>query len=227
MSTTKIKKTTYEHHPMIEVINKCLDDAMNEKSELPEYALNLWGMSGLMYRRFINNYARSINNPRYLEFGSYTGSTLCAVVGGVSKIKALAVDNFSLGGSSQEVCQYNVNAVKTADSEITIMNHDFNTFDFTAHGKFNIYMYDAAHDEDDQANAITRVVPALDEISLVIVDDWNDHGYVTPVKIGTYRGFESTNLEVLYKWEVETGVNGPIPSNWHNGYGIFLVRNPN
>jgi hypothetical protein len=223
---TTIKSTIYQQHPNIAIIEKCLEDATNGVSQLPEFSLNLWGMSGKVYRRFINNYARSIENPKYLEFGSYTGSTLCAVVGGVPNIKALAVDNFSLGGSSQQQCLDNVNNVKTLDSDITVLNQDFNSFDFTAHGKFNIYMYDAEHDEHDQANAIIRVGPALEEISLIVVDDWNDHGYVTPVKVGTYRGFESCNLEVLYKWEVETGVNGPIGSDWHNGYGIFLVKNP-
>ncbi len=223
----RISKQTYIDHPQIEVVERCLDQAMNNVSSIPSHAMSIWGMSGMKYRRFINNYMRSITNPRYLEIGSYTGSTLCAAVGGIDNIRALAVDDFSLQGGSREACENNVNSVKGQNSNIEILSQRFEDFDFSAHGKFNVYMYDAEHDEHDQRDAIIRSIPALDPISLIIVDDWNDHGYTTPVKLGTYEGFRQTNLEILYKWEVETGVNGPIGSDWHNGYALFLVRNPN
>lgn len=225
---TTITKQQYHEHALIPIIEQCLDDAINGVSEIPNYSLEIPGMSGVVYRKFINNYARAISNPRYLEIGSYTGSTLCSAIGGIDGMEALAVDDFSYGGSSHEVCQQNVEAVRSSDAKISVINQKFEDFDFSAHGKFNIYMYDAEHTEMDQRLAISRCVPALDDVSLIIVDDWNDHGGVTThVKLGTYAGFEDTNLEILYKFEVETGVNPPFPSPWHNGYGVFLVRNPN
>lgn len=222
-----IVRQIYQQHENIAIIERCLNDAINDVSLIPEYSLQIPGMSGVTYRRFINNYARAIANPRYLEIGSYTGSTLCATIGGIDGMEALAVDDFSYGGSSHEVCRQNVEAVKGAGANVSVINQKFEDFDFAAHGKFNIYMYDADHTEEDQRLAISRCVPALDEICLIIVDDWNDHGETTHVKIGSYAGFADTNLEILYKFEVETGVNPPFPSPWHNGYGIFLVRNKN
>lgn len=223
-----IKKQIYKDHPQIAIIEDCLDKAMRNESLIPPHCLNIWGMSGMQYRRFINNYMRSIPNPRYLEIGSYTGSTLSAAVGGIDNMQALAVDNFSLGGSSKDACESNVNQVKGNNTDIKVMSQRFEDFDFAGHGKFNVYMYDAEHYEHDQKNAITRCIPALEEISLIIVDDWNDlNGVTTQVKTGTYAGFAETNLEILFKWEVETGKNGPIGSDWHNGYALFLVRNPN
>lgn len=220
-----IKFELYKDHEWISLIQESIQEARNKQTEIPQHCLDIWGMSGMKYRMLINNLMRKLPNPRYLEIGTYTGSTLCAAIGGVTGMKALAVDNFSLGGSSIDQCRANVDKVKAADSDIVILNQSFEEFDFSAYGKFNVYMYDAEHDEEDQKAAITRCHPALDEYAVIIVDDWNDHGYTTPVKIGTYAGFAESKLEILFKWEVETGMNGPIGSDWHNGYAIFLVKN--
>jgi hypothetical protein len=219
---TTITEFLYSDHPNIKLIR----DAFTLESSIPPIALTIPGMSGLKYRRFINNYMRLISDPRYLELGSFTGSTLCAAVGGIDNIKALAVDDFSYGGSSLAQCRANVDSVKGLNTDINVIDFKFENFDFSAHGKFNVYLYDAGHEEEEHFNAIVRAVPALDPVSLIIIDDWNDHGgEVSHVKTGTYNGFAKTNLEILYKVEIETGENPGFPSDWHNGSGIFLVRN--
>ena len=223
---TTITNKKYEEHSQIELIEAALTDAKNRSSLIPTTALEIPGMSGILYRAFINNYIRKLEKPRYLELGSFTGSTLCAAIGGIHNVEALAVDNFSYDGSSLTKCRENVESVRGINANINVIDYRFEDFDFSAHGKFNVYMYDAGHTEEDHYNAIVRAVPALDEISLIIIDDWNDHnGEVSHIKTGTYNGFADTNLEILYKIEIETGVNPPFPSEWHNGYGIFLVRN--
>ena len=221
---TTITNQKYQDHECIETIEYCLEQAIQGNSLIPDYCLTIEGMSGLIYRKFINNFMRSIENPRYLEIGSWRGSTFCAAIGGVEGVEALSVDNFSHPGGSMDAIKENVEKCKSATAKIEILDQNFDDFDFTAHGKFNVYMYDAWHSEEAQRDAIIRVVPALEEISLIVVDDWNDHGYTTPVKIGTYAGFEQSGLEILYKFEVETGTNPPFPSEWHNGYAVFLVK---
>ena len=95
-------------------------------------------------------------------------------------------------------------------------------------------MYDGYHDEESQFQGINKLADCLEDISLIIVDDWNDNEYFpteykgvtygSREKAGTYRAFDQANLEILYKIEIETGENPMFPSDWHNGYGIFLVK---
>jgi len=219
---SNIKFEKFVDHEWIELINQSLNEAVEGKTSIPQYCLDLRGMSGMKYRAFINNLMRKIPNPRYLEIGTYTGSTLCAAVGDVPNIQALAVDNFSYDNyCSLTVCQNNVDQVKDLTANIKVMEQNFDDFDFSAHGKFNVYMYDADHREQDQKNAIIKCSPALEEYAIIIVDDWN----YAPEKNGTSAGFRESQLEILAKWEIDTGDHVPYPSDWHCGYGIFLVKN--
>ncbi len=220
-----VYKEKYQDHDLIPNIEYCLDQALEENSEIPQFALQINGMSGIKYRHFINNFVRSLEDPRYLEIGTWKGSTLCSAIGGIPNVKALAVDNFGYGGATWDEVHYNVDQVKDASADILVLNQDFKDFDFTAHGKFNVYLYDGGHTQEEHYDAIVRAVPALEDTALIIIDDWNNHGNtVSHIKTGTYDGLRDAGLNVIYKFEVETGVNPPYPSPWHNGYGVFLVE---
>lgn len=230
-----IKKEKYADHELIPVIETCLEQAIAGNSGLPQRCLDINGMSGHVYRRFVNNYIRTaLENPRYLEVGTWQGSTLCAAIGGIENIEAIAVDNFTLGGASLSQCKINVDIAKTESAKVEILDMDFRDFDFTNKGKFDVYFYDGNHAEQFQCDAITRCPPIIDDVALIIIDDWNDwpthftgefdgQTYYSHIKVGTYRGFKESGLKILYKIEVETGENPFGVSDWHNGYGIFLV----
>ena len=222
-----ITKEKYQDHELIQNIEYCLEQALLDNSEIPDYSLQIPGMSGIKYRHFINNLLRSLETPKYLEIGTWKGSTLCAAIGDIEGVTALAVDNYGYGGATEDEVNDNVNKVKSESASITILNQDFVDFDFSAHGKFDIYLYDGGHTQEEHYDAIVRAVPALEDISIIIIDDWNNHdNTVSHIKTGTYDGFKDAGLEILYKFEVETGVNPPFPSEWHNGYGVFLVKKP-
>jgi predicted O-methyltransferase YrrM len=224
---TTITKQQYQEHELIPNIEYCLEQALQDNSEIPDYSLSIPGMSGIKYRHFINNLLRSLENPKYLEIGTWKGSTLCAAIGGVEGVTALAVDNFKYGGATWDEVHENIAAVKHETTNVTVINSEFVDFDYTAHGKFDVYLYDGGHTEEEHYDAIVRAVPALEEVSIIIIDDWNDHGgVVSHIKTGTYNGFKDAGLEILYKFEVETNENPPFPSQWHNGYGVFLVKKP-
>lgn len=234
----EIIKQKYHDHPQIAVIEQCLEDAIALRSDIPAECFQVSGMSGYVYRRFINNYVRTLTNPRYLEIGTWQGSTLCAATGGIPNIQGVGVDNFTLDGGSYDACLENIAKTRHESSDVVVLNTNFEDFDYSAYGKFDVYMYDGWHSEQAQYDGIVRAKPALAEVSLVVVDDWNNY-YIfngsptnwptehhSQVKVGTYNGFADAGLELLYKIEIETGENPAGASDWHNGYGIFLVRNP-
>jgi len=240
MPNIVITDQVYQDHPQVQVVKDCFELAQQGISAIPPYALTIPGMSGIVYRRFINNYVRTLIAPKYLEVGVWTGSTLCAAIGGIDNVRAVAVDNYSesyphYSTSPEADCRHNVATVKidTANLEL-LLNQAFETFEPAPYGPFNVYMYDGYHDEESQFQGIDKVAPCLEEISLIVVDDWNDNEYFpteykgvtygSREKAGTYRAFDQVGLELLYKIEVETGENPMFPSDWHNGYGIFLVK---
>ena len=51
------------------------------------------GMSGKKYRYLINQLVYLIEKPRYLEIGSWAGSTVCSALYG-NKVKAVCIDNW-------------------------------------------------------------------------------------------------------------------------------------
>lgn len=220
---------TYHEHPLIENVKTAFKLADENTSEISDFAMRIPGMSGRKYRQFINNYVRSLPNARYLEVGTWLGSTLCSAIDGIDNIEAVAIDNFSYGGATMEqVIDHVTNTCKDLD-KITVLDQRFEDFDFTAHGKFNVYLYDGAHGEEDQYLGIVRAKPALADVALIVVDDWNKgSGGNNGVQDGTYRGLNDAGLEVMYKIDIDTGITdgagGGVASDWHCGYGIFLVR---
>jgi predicted O-methyltransferase YrrM len=235
-----ITDQVYTDHPQIGIIKECLRLAQEEVSGIPDYALQITGMSGIVYRRFINNYIRTLTDPRYLEVGVFQGSTLCSAIGSIDNIKAIGVDNYTesyphYSTTPEQDARRNIEAVKTETADVQLLNQSFESFDPALYGPYDVYMYDGWHEEESQYQGIVRVAPHLADISLVVVDDWNDNNifeveykgvkYTSREKAGTYRAFDDSNLEILYKIEVETGENPMFPSPWHNGYGIFLIKN--
>lgn len=222
-------------HPYAKLIKSAYDKSVNNQSKLPEKFIHLEGMSGKQYRHLINNLVQSIDDARYLEIGSWKGSTACAAIYG-NKVKALCIDDWSgFGGPKQEFCN-NIQECINDDIEVIHDENRYEDIDFTQVGKFNIYFYDGCHQEESQCNAIKVAQTALDDEYILIVDDWNN----PDPRNGTSRAIKELELKVLYSIEVRTTGDDSYPaepdqshpssplhlqnSNWHNGYFIAVCK---
>ena len=125
-----ITKEKYQDHELIQNIEYCLEQALLDNSEIPDYSLQIPGMSGIKYRHFINNLLRSLETPKYLEIGTWKGSTLCAAIGGIEGVTALAVDNYGYGGATEDEVNDNVN--KVTANKAHLIGFDKNTKPNTA-----------------------------------------------------------------------------------------------
>ena len=99
--------------------------------------------------------------------------------------------------------------------------------DYTKLGKFNIYCYDALHEEEHQYNGISIVQPALDNTFVLIIDDWN----WIEVRKGTHRAIKDLKINVISKIDIRTTQDNKMPklllgqySDWHNGYFIAICK---
>jgi hypothetical protein len=227
MEETSIRVTGDDAiHPFAKILARALKRALALESNLPEWVLQIHGMSGRKYRRFVNNVVSDIENARYLEIGSWAGSTACAAMFG-NAAKVTCIDNWQEFGGPKDAFFTATNAARSPSVDFSFIESDFRKVTFNLLGKFNVYLFDGPHSYIDQFDGIWMAQPALDEYYIQIVDDWN----WPDVRNGTRDAFDRYNCKCLYSIEVRTTQDDTHPinakmerSDWHNGYFIGLMR---
>jgi len=215
---------TSSSHSLSRSVCMALDRAIVGESKLISDILSIEGMSGKKYRMFINNLISSLDDARYLEIGVWAGSTLCSAIFG-NKISALAIDNWSQFGGPKEKFLKNLAEFRGETASVSFLEQDFREIDYEKIGKFNVYLFDGPHEEEDQYDCIKMALPALDEHFVLIVDDWNWE----QVRRGTLRSIAASHLHVDYFAEIRTTRDNSHPtvggsqSDWHNGYFIACL----
>jgi hypothetical protein len=92
------------------LVKQSLDRALANIGSLPDFIRLIDGMSGQKYRTFINNLVGSHPDARYLEIGSWAGSTATAALYGNS-VKAVCIDNWSQFGGPRAMFVANIERV--------------------------------------------------------------------------------------------------------------------
>jgi len=207
-------------HPYVDVVKKSFEKSLNCESQLTSFVLNVQGMSGKKYRHFINNVVSSVSDARYLEIGSWKGSTLCAAIFN-NNVTAYAIDDWSTDGGPEDEFNQNVQDCIEASNEdlninVNFEKNDYRKVNYSEIGKYNIFLYDGLHEEQDQYDGIALPYETLDNVFILVVDDWNWDG----PKDGTNRAIEELKLKVLYSIEIND-------EDWHNGYFIAVLKKPN
>ena len=228
----------FEKNSYSKNLKKSFFQALAMDTKLSDEIKFMPGMSGKKYRYFINNFVSLTDNPRYLEIGCWTGSTVCSALYG-NKIKAVCIDNWITFPEEKQVRKFfntenqkktfeiNTKKVITEKIDFQFIESDFRKVNFNKLGKFNIYCYDALHDRKSQYDGIAIAQPALDDIFTLIVDDWN----LKEVRNGTLNAFGDLGISVISKIEVKTTQNDTYPkfihshySDWHSGYFIAVCE---
>nr|QBK93383.1 MAG: methyltransferase domain protein [Pithovirus LCPAC404] len=207
----------YQEH-----IEKSLENALKQKSNITDEILLMQGMSGRYTRHFYNNIC-AMEDARYLEIGTWKGSSICAAMCN-NKMKCVCIDNWTQFGNVKDEFIHNFNKFK-GENDATFIEQDCWTINAKELGMFNIYMYDAAHTEESQYKAINHYLDCLDDKFIYLVDDWNHH----PTRIGTLKAIEDNDLETCWKKEIYTNCNPGVQgggrfNGWHNGLAIFILK---
>ena len=215
-----------------------LDKSLALETKLPDEIKFMGGMSGKKYRYLINNFISMTENSKYLEIGSWAGSTVCSAIFG-NKVKALCIDNWlkfdtedylhKIYKTNDQKKEFEENTKKiiTKDIDFKFIESDFRKVNYSKLDKFNIYCYDALHDEKSQYDGINIAQPALEDLFFLIVDDWN----WTQVRNGTLNAIKDLNIEIISSIEIKTTQDNTIPSfmlgqfsDWHNGYFLAICK---
>ena len=210
-------------------IRNSYDEAMAQKRKINDFILNLSGLSGRKFRSMLNNLIEKYESPRYLEVGSWHGSTACSACY-QNKVKLTCIDNWSqnfIEGKDPEFeFKKNIKNILNTNSDLTFIKKDFRKVDYTDIGKHNIYLYDGPHQLEDHFDGIKLIQPALDDEYVLIVDDWNWN----QVRDGTLSAIHHLGLNIISKLEIRTTSDNSSAltvgeqSDWHQGCSFFVIN---
>lgn len=205
------------------IIDNAYLNAENNISKITDDIINMDGMSGLKTRHFYNNLLNN-DDIRYLEIGSWKGSSVCSAMCN-NKANIVCIDNWSEFGSPKDEFLINFNKFM-GQNNATFIENDCFKIDISTLPKFNIYMYDGNHSIDSHYKALSYYYDCLDDIFIYIVDDWNNE----QVRNGTIQAIKNLNLKIKYEKEIRlTFDNSHTPidiakATWWNGTYIVILE---
>lgn len=204
-------------------VDSCFELALKGVSKITPDIIAMDGMTGTLTRHLYNN---MLNMPdaRYLEIGTWKGSSVCSAMCG-NRATVTCIDNWSeFGGPKQE---FLVNFAKfKGENTAAFIEADCFKVNVDMLPKFNVYMYDGNHTQDSHQKALLHYYAALDDVFILIVDDWNWQ----EVRDGTQEAIEALNCKVLYQKEVRlTFDNSHTPmtdaaATWWNGVYVAVLQ---
>lgn len=206
------------------ILEISFQNAENNISKITNDIINMEGMSGTKTRHFYNNLLNT-EDARYLEIGTWKGSSVCSAMCG-NKANVICIDNWSEFGGPKSEFLVNFEKFK-GENEATFIENDCYKVDVSTLPKFNIYMYDGNHTNKSHYNALLHYYNCLDDVFIFIVDDWN----WKYVRDGTIKSIQKLNLKVLYEKEIKTTNNdthpvwgSPEQKEWHNGIYVAILQ---
>ena len=205
------------------LIDLAFENAENNISKITNDIITMDGMSGTKTRHFYNNLLNT-EGARYLEIGTWKGSTVCSAMC-KNKAKVICIDNWSQFGGPKNEFLKNFEKFK-GENDATFIENDCYKVDVSKLPKFNIYMYDGNHTTENHCNALQYYYNCLDDIFIFIVDDWN----WANIREGTINSIKKLNLKVLYEKEIRLtwdDSHTPQPEasqTWWNGIYVSILQ---
>lgn len=221
---------------LVEHVQQAFEKAEREESKLPSEIYTpglhdkgfLQGMSSPKVRHFMNNLC-DLPDTRYLEIGTYAGSTLVSAAfhnpGQYVAIDKCCWNHGKVENSDvriEDAVRHNLQKFGISDKVTYFVEDCWDLDKSKIPFKANVYFYDGDHSHEAQKKALTEFKGVLDSTFIFIVDDWKEQGgkKLTNVARGTQDGIQSCGLEVVFEMEAP-------PGEYHQGMGIFVLRSPN
>ena len=210
-------------------IELAFEDALSGITSLNQNILEMEGLSGRKFRILLNSLVRRINSPKYLEIGSWLGSTVCSACY-ENKIEAICIDNWSQNFlpeiNPKDIFHKNIEKFISSKTKLKIIEENFRNVDFKSLGISNIFFYDGGHHYEDHFDSIKMALPALSKKFILIVDDWN----WLQVRNGTLDAIKKEKLNVIAKLDIRTTKDNSSTlitgqnSDWHQGCVFFVIE---
>lgn len=196
-------------------------------SKLDKHVLKLEGFSSSKVRHLLNNIC-SFYGVRYFEVGVWKGSTLVSALYGNEPLvsQAIAVDNWSEFDDDKTAAGvfYSVIQQFLRTKKLRFYDHDCFSIDkasvFTE--PINVYFYDGNHDTESQRMALTYFDECLDDLFILIVDDYN----WDKVQRGTKQALKQLKYTVVYEKPLMSAQMNDSTSWWNGLYVAVISKKP-
>jgi len=203
---------------LINHVQKSIKLADLETSKLTKDILLINGMSSNKVRHLLNNIC-SLPNSRYLEVGTWKGSTLISSLYKNNLKEAIAIDNWALFNGPKNIF------LKNCAKFLPVNSFEFHEGDCfkidlsqIIKNPINIYFYDGEHSFESQYLAFKYYNQYLDDNFIAIVDDYN----WDRVKQGTQVAFKELNYKIVFEQYLPSKSNRDV-SSWWNGIYIAVI----
>ena len=205
----------------IKVVETSVEKALRRESTVEGWIHSIRSFSTPEIRSLLNNLASYADT--YLEVGTYQGGTLCSAICNNKNLKAYAIDNFSEfkeDVSSENILKENIKRLEGISGSVKLLNKDsFLVEKSEIENPVDVYLYDGAHDELSQEKALTHYLPFMNDVFILLVDDYNGESVVN----GTKRGLELIKDKVRIEKEWVFNTAGNMQPIWWNGLYIAVV----
>lgn len=210
---------------LIRHVEDSIDDAFNNKSQLTSDILGIDGMSGNKTRHLYNNIC-NLENSTYLEVGTWKGSSFVSALYENNNTYGICIDNWSEFGGPRESFYENRDKYLNPDNTKILDKSCWDVTESDLDGRtIDIYLYDGAHNYEEQKKAITYYQQFFSEYVVIMVDDWTCDW--VRVREGTMDGIKEANLEILFSKEiglVNTNTHHTGGDTFWNGCGVFVCK---
>lgn len=215
------------HHVMQSIVlgSNNTSNLTDANDPIAQYVMRYEGYTGTHTRHFYNNIC-SLPDARLLEIGTWTGSSSMSFMYG-NNVNAVFIDNWSQFNGTSSTLLTNLEKVAKNSSNFKLIEGDCWKVDVDSIGKFNVYLYDGDHSEDDHFQALNHYLKCLDDTFVFLCDD-----FMWPnVRDGTMRAIHTLGLKILFRHEIFLNPedlfgmpNHKGRDTWWNGIGIFVLQ---
>jgi len=211
-------------HTLIEHAKKSIENAFGNISKLSDDILKMEGMSGDKTRHLYNNMC-NLKGITYVEVGTWKGSSFISAMYKNENVYGISIDNWSQFESPKDIFHNNIktyllnNSIKLIDKDCWKVDH--NDID----RPIDVYMYDGAHEYQDQKDAITYFHQFFSKYVIIMIDDWTCHW--AGVREATMEGILKMKMIVHYSYEiplVNTKEHHRGGDTFWNGCGVFVCE---
>ena len=186
--SSRLKKQDRQQHPFLNILLNAINNSAHKTSNFNEDSFDISGLSSHRVRHLLNSIC-SNERIKYLEIGSYLGSTFCAAIEN-NTVEAYAVDNWKTSDlqpfeNEKDVQKasyesFKINAKKyKGNSKIRIINTDCKKLDLKdLNTKVNFVFYDGNHEYQEQLDCLEVIKNLVEDTFILILDDANFEGVV-------------------------------------------------
>jgi len=199
---------------LIQYVEQCIQLADSMQSKLPPSIVEMPGLLGKKTKHFLNTLL-SVDGFRYLDVGTSNGPSICSALYG-NKCEATLIDNNPTFKDERDLRM----STFVPEANVTVIDKDPFRVNVTKElKKYNVYLYDGPdHSNLGHYRAIQHFYRALDDVCVLILDDWN----WPDVRTSTMNALKGMRFTKLFEKEFFSG--GFDAEGWWNGIYIAVLE---